>query len=67
MLVLTRKVGESIIIDGDVTVTVIALDGNKVRLGILAPPEVRVDREEIHQMRSQFSNASPRDLVGTES
>lgn len=49
MLVLSRKAGESIVIDGCITVTVNQIDGNKVRIGISAPPEVRVDREEIHR------------------
>jgi carbon storage regulator len=55
MLVLTRKVGEKVIIDGCITVTVVAVDGNKVRIGITAPPEVRIDREEIHRQRMEFA------------
>ena len=60
MLVLTRKVGESIIIDGCITVTITAIDGGKVRVGISAPPEIRVDREEIHRARCEFSNVEHR-------
>ena len=52
MLVLTRKVGEQIVIDDNVVVTIISIDGNKVRLGIQAPPSVRVDRQEVHQRRA---------------
>lgn len=52
MLVLSRKRGESIVIDGQVIVTVIEVRGDKVRLGVEAPKDVRVDREEIHQLRS---------------
>ncbi len=54
MLVLSRKIGESIIINGCITVSVVACDGKKVRLGIIAPPDVRVDREEIHRQRQEF-------------
>ena len=55
MLVLTRTVGEKIVIDGNIHVTVVAVKGNKVRLGIEAPDDVRVDREEVHQRRSEFA------------
>ena len=55
MLVLTRKVGEVVIIDGCITVTVVSVDGNKIRLGITAPPEVRIDREEVHRQRMEFA------------
>ncbi|HZP02586.1 MAG TPA: carbon storage regulator [Terriglobia bacterium] len=51
MLVLTRRVGERIVIAGDIQVTVLAVRGKKVRLGIAAPDSVRVDREEIHESR----------------
>ena len=55
MLVLTRKVGESIIIDGGITVTVVSVDRGKIRLGITAPPEVQVDREEVFLRRQEFA------------
>ncbi|MCS7022915.1 MAG: carbon storage regulator CsrA [Gemmataceae bacterium] len=48
MLVLTRRQGESIIIGNDVRITVVSLGPGRVKLGIEAPPHVRVDREEIH-------------------
>lgn len=51
MLVLTRRIGEQIVLDGNIIVTVMAIDGNKIRLGIQAPKSVRVDRAEIHQRR----------------
>jgi carbon storage regulator len=54
MLVLSRKIGESIIIDGNIRVTVVDLGSNKVRLGIDAPEGVRIDRAEIHQRRQEF-------------
>ncbi len=56
MLVLTRKLGEKVVIDGCITVEIVAVDGNKVRLGISAPPEVRVDREEVHRARQEFAD-----------
>jgi carbon storage regulator len=55
MLVLTRKVGEVVVIDGCITVTVVSVDGNKIRLGITAPPDVRIDREEVHLRRVEFA------------
>ena len=51
MLVLTRKVGEQIVIDDNITVTIVAIEGNKIRLGINAPRCCRVDRAEVHQRR----------------
>lgn len=51
MLVLTRREGETLVIDGDIRVTVVALQGGKVRLGIEAPPWTSVDRLEIHERR----------------
>ena len=57
MLVLTRKIGEDIIIDGCIRVTVTAIKGDKVRIGITAPPEVRIDREEVFQRLREFAGA----------
>jgi carbon storage regulator len=51
MLILTRKPNETIMIGPDITVTVMGVKGNQVRLGVAAPPKVRVDREEIAQRR----------------
>lgn len=59
MLVLTRRLGEAIVIDGCVHVQVAAIQGDKVRLGIDAPEEIRVDRLEVHQRRAQFADAVP--------
>jgi len=56
MLVLTRRVGEAIVIDGDIRIIVTAQQGDKVRIGITAPPSVRVDREEVHRRRMAFSD-----------
>src|ERR1700679_941855 len=49
MLILSRKPGESIVIDGKITVTVIRLEGDIVKLGIAAPREVPVHRQEVYE------------------
>ena len=49
MLILTRRVGESVVIGEDVTVTVLGVKGNQVRIGINAPKTVSVHREEIFE------------------
>ncbi len=47
MLVLTRKVGERIVIDGNIEMTVVQICGNKVRLGMTAPRQVSIHRREV--------------------
>ena len=47
MLVLRRKVGESIILDGVISVSVLAVEGERVKIGITAPPDVTIVREEL--------------------
>jgi len=59
MLVLTRKIGEVIVIGGDIRVTVIGVQGRQVRLGIDAPDEVAVDRLEVRARRDQFADIVP--------
>jgi carbon storage regulator len=54
MLVLTRRIGEEIVIGGNIRVTVVAVEGNKVRLGVTAPRDVTVDRQEVHVRRAEF-------------
>lgn len=53
MLVLSRKVGEEILIGDDIRITVLSTKGERVRLGIAAPPHVRVDRSELRSRQTE--------------
>lgn len=49
MLILTRRIGETLMVGDDVTITVLGVKGNQVRIGVNAPKDVAVHREEIYQ------------------
>lgn len=53
MLILTRRIGESIIIGKNITVTILSIKGSQVRVGIDAPKDVTVHREEIYELISR--------------
>jgi len=63
MLVLTRCLGETIVIDGDIRITVVAVKGDRVRIGVTAPKDVTVDRQEVHERRSEFLGNPDHSLV----
>lgn len=62
MLILSRRVGEMVCIGPDITVTVIDVQGNQVRLGFAAPKEMRVDREEVRK-RVDAGIPHPHDVI----
>ena len=64
MLVLTRHFGESIVINGNIRLKVVEVKGDRVRLGIDAPPHVLVDRQEVHERRMQFADPFVSDQTG---
>jgi carbon storage regulator len=68
MLVLTRRVGEVIVIDHEIRITVASVRGERVRIGIAAPKFVQVDREEVYERRgeSKASN-NPLEAVAAKS
>lgn len=49
MLILTRKIGESMMIGNNITVTILGVKGNQIRIGVNAPKDIQVHREEIYQ------------------
>lgn len=63
MLILTRRIGETVIIGDDVKITVLEVQGSQVRLGISAPREVEVHREEIYRriQKEKAGNVDPDD------
>jgi carbon storage regulator len=67
MLILTRRVGESVVIGEDVTVTVLGVKGNQVRIGINAPKHVAVHREEIFERIKNGTGRPAGDGVSSDS
>jgi carbon storage regulator len=67
MLVLSRKIGEEIVIDGIISVKVLGAANGRISLGIVAPRHVAVDRAEVHERRSQIElpDAPPSKRTGT--
>jgi carbon storage regulator len=64
MLVLSRKTGEQIVIGENIRLTVVSVDGNRVKLGIAAPPEVAVHREEIYLEITKSERCADREPAG---
>jgi carbon storage regulator len=60
MLILTRRVGETVMIGNEVTVTVLGVKGNQVRIGVNAPKDVAVHREEIYERIKREQDQDPR-------
>lgn len=61
MLILTRRVGETVMIGDEVTVTVLGVKGNQVRIGVNAPKTVAVHREEIFERIKREGDAEPQE------
>lgn len=59
MLILTRRIGETLMIGNEVTVTVLSVKGNQVRIGIDAPKDVQVHREEVYDRVQQEKMQQP--------
>lgn len=59
MLVLTRKPGEQVIIADNIRITVVAVGPGRVKIGIEAPPDVKIDRQEIHDKKQAEQTPSP--------
>ena len=57
MLVLSRKVGEMLVIDGNITVEVVRIQGNRITLGLVAPSDVKILRGELNQKQAKTETA----------
>lgn len=58
MLILTRRVGETLMVGDDVVITVLGVKGNQVRIGINAPKEISIHREEVYNRINQSQDAA---------
>lgn len=65
MLILMRRAGETICIGDDVTVKIVSLERNRVRIGVNAPRQVRVDREEVAEKKRLGIAPAPRRIAST--
>jgi carbon storage regulator len=63
MLVLTRRIGEEVVIGDDIRITVVSVEGSRVRLGIAAPRSVTVDRLEVHERRGIWPDSREQQRV----
>ncbi len=62
MLILTRRVGESLMVGDEITITVLGVKGNQVRIGVNAPRDVAVHREEIYnRIQEDDTNKTPKE------
>ena len=61
MLILTRRIGDTLMVGDDVTITVLGVKGNQVRIGVNAPKDVAVHREEIYQRIQKEKTGEDRD------
>ena len=64
MLILTRRVNEAIRVGEDITVVVMGVKGNQVRIGIEAPKELSVDREEVRERKERVQSSQDRSTFG---
>jgi carbon storage regulator len=64
MLILTRRVGESLVVGDDITITVLGVKGSQVRIGVNAPKDVSVHREEIYERIKKEQGDTEQPTVG---